>query len=325
MKKKLFLFISLLSLLVVLYYREKFGLLFSNPEDFINLFLETSKIAAFSLYALGLNLAVFILAAVIELLSIGWTKSSIKRLLSNRSKSTYGDLWCWALSIFNLYDLFVLLFSFGFFYATTSLVMHNVYEIHLIDKIRSPIIVFILVLAISDFKHYIWHYFMHKRPFWELHKYHHSATEFNLITTTRSHFLEKGFLTIIDAFVFLLLGVPPEYFVLIAFGREFYAFVLHADVNWSLGWIGRYIFISPKAHKIHHSNDEKHFGKNLGTFFNWWDHIFGTFLDTDDEIQIGVKDSSYNKKGFWKDMIIGTKEFATATLQLTLKKQHKSM
>ncbi len=320
MKKKIILFISLLSILVIIYYREKFALIFSNPEDFLNLFLETSKIAAFSLYALALNLAIFFLAGIIEILSIGWTKSSINRILSNRSKSTYGDLWCWALSIFNLYDLFVLLFSFGFFYATTSLVMHNAFEIHLIDKIGSPFIVFILVFTISDFKHYIWHYFMHKRPFWELHKYHHSATEFNLITTTRSHFLEKGFLTIIDVFVFLLLGVPPEYFVLIAFGREFYAFVLHADVNWSLGWVGKYIFISPKAHKIHHSDHEKHFGKNLGTFFNWWDHIFGTFLDTDDEIQIGVKDSSFNKKGFWNDMIIGTKEFAIATLQMTGKK-----
>lgn len=310
----------MLSILVIIYYREKFVLILSNPEVFLNLFLETSKIAAFSLYALALNLAIFILAAIIEILSIGWTKSSINRILSNRSKSTYGDLWCWALSILNLYDLFVLLFSFGFFYATTSLVMNNASEIHLIDKIGSPIIVFILVFTISDFKHYIWHYFMHKRPFWELHKYHHSATEFNLITTTRSHFLEKGFLTIIDVFVFLLLGVPPEYFVLIAFGREFYAFVLHADVNWSLGWVGKYIFISPKAHKIHHSDNEKHFGKNLGTFFNWWDHIFGTYLDTDDEIQIGVKDSTFNKKGFWNDMIIGTKEFAIATLQMTGKK-----
>lgn len=315
----------MLSILVIIYYREKFVLIFSNPEVFLNLFLETSKIAAFSLYALALNLAIFILAAIIEILSIGWTKSSINRILSNRSKSTYGDLWCWALSILNLYDLFVLLFSFGFFYATTSLVMNNASEIHLIDKIGSPIIVFILVFTISDFKHYIWHYFMHKRPFWELHKYHHSATEFNLITTTRGHFLEKGFLTIIDVFVFLFLGVPPEYFVFIAFGREFYAFVLHADVNWSLGWVGKYFFISPKAHKIHHSDNEKHFGKNLGTFFNWWDHIFGTFLDTDDEIQIGVKDSTFNKKGFWNDMIIGTKKFAIATLQMTGKKEQKSM
>ena len=325
MKRKIFFIIFLLILLVIFYYRDKFSLILSNPSEFVDLLLETSQIAAFSLYALGLNLAIFILAAIIEIISIGWTKSSLKRMISNRSKSTYGDIWCWALSIFNLYDLFVMLFSFGFFYVTTSLIVNNVYEIHLIDKINSPILVFILVFSISDFKHYVWHYFMHKRPFWELHKYHHSATEFNLITTTRSHFIEKGFLTVIDAFVFLLLGVPPEYFVLIAFAREFYAFILHADVNWSLGWVGKYIFISPRAHKIHHSHEEKHFGKNLGTFFNWWDHIFGTFLDTEEEIQIGVKDSAFNKSGFWNDMLIGTKEFANATLQMTFRNQKNSM
>ena len=316
MKKKIILLLFLIVILVVIYYQEKFSLIFSNPKGFIDLFLNISRIASFSLYALALNMGIFLLAAIVEIMSIGWTKSSLKRILSNRSKSTYGDLWCWALSIFNLYDLFVLLFSFGLFYATTSLVMHSVYEVHLVNKIGSPIVVFILVFAISDFKHYIWHYFMHKRPFWELHKYHHSATEFNLITTTRGHFLEKGFLTIIDVFVFLLLGVPPEYFIFLAFGREFYAFILHADLNWSLGWFGKYILISPKAHKIHHSNDENHFGKNLGTFFNWWDHLFGTYMDTDEEIKIGVKNTTYNKNGFWMDMVHGTKDFISATLKV---------
>ena len=316
MGKKLFLLFSIVTILVVYYYREKFSLIISHPKDFFYLILETSKIATFSIYALAANISLFLVAATVEILSVGWQNSSLKRIFSKRSKSTYGDLWCWALSILNVYDLFVLIFSFGFFYATTSVIVHNIYEIHLINFIQSPILQFVLVFTISDLKHYLWHYFMHKRPFWELHKYHHSATEFNIVTTTRGHFLEKGFLTLFDVFVFILIGVPPEYFVFIAFGREFYSYLLHADLSWNLGFVGKFILISPKAHKIHHSKNEIHFGKNLGTFFNWWDHLFGTYLDTDENIEIGVINSKYNSNGFWRDMVYGANEFVRATFNL---------
>ena len=316
MKKKIILLFSFGILVFLYYYRQKFSLIISQPKEFFDLFLVTTKLASFSFYLLIINIGIFILAAGVEIVSIGWRNSSLKRIFSKRSKSTYGDLWCWALSILNVYDLFVLLFSFGLFYLATSVIVHNIYDIQLINYIKSPILQFILVFTISDLKHYLWHYFMHKRPFWELHKYHHSATEFNILTTTRGHFIEKGILTIFDAFLFILIGVPPEYFVFIAFGKEFYSYLLHADLGWSLGWVGRFILISPKAHKIHHSTNENHFGKNLGTFFNWWDHLFGTYIDTHEKITIGVSDSKYNSNGFWQDMVYGTNEFVRATFNV---------
>ena len=155
---------------------------------------------------------------------------------------------------------------------------------------------------------------MHKNPFWEFHKYHHSAEEFNLITSTRSHFIEKGFLTIFDAFLFIIFGLPAEYYIGMAFTREFYATLSHSGLNWNLGWIGKYILISPAAHRIHHSKADEHFNKNFGSFFIWWDLMFGTYHYTKESIEIGVENSKFNGSNFWKDMIMGISLFFDASL-----------
>ena len=317
MKRKIILIIIVLISLVIVYYHEKLSAIYTDPLAFWNLFLSTTKIAQFSFYALTLNLVIFLSAAAIEIVSVGWAKSSLNRIISAPSKSTYGDIWCWALSILNLFDFFVLIFSFGFFYFISSIIMHNANSIDILSQINSPILGVTIVFILTDFKHYLWHYFMHKYPFWELHKYHHSAKELNIITSTRDHFLQKGILTIVDAFMFLLLGVPPEYFFIITFATQLYAYLLHSELNWSFGWIGKYILVSPKAHKIHHSQNKEHFGKNLGSIFIWWDLIFQTYFDTNDPITVGVKKSNFNKKGFWNDMIVGSQEFATAIIYPT--------
>lgn len=95
--------------------------------------------------------------------------------------------------------------------------------------------------------------------------------------------------------------MAPEIFVYIYLIKEYYDYLLHSDLKWNLGWFGKYILVSPTGHKIHHSNDERHFNKNFGTFFVWWDKLFGTYLYTNDEIIIGVKNTELNKKGFWND------------------------
>jgi len=198
----------------------------------------------------------------------------------------------------------------------TSILFHGIGEFELLTYVQSPILQILVIFILSDLKHYVWHRFMHKMPFWELHKYHHSATELNLITTTRGHFLEKGFLTIFDAVMFIVLGVPAEYFVLLVYAREFYSFLLHSNLNWSLGWVGVYILVSPLDHRLHHGISLPHFDKNYGTFFIWWDKLFGTYFRATQKVEIGVKDCNYNEIGFWRSMVLETKEFLAATMKV---------
>ena len=298
----------------VAYYHQRLTELMSEPQLLLQTVLAATRIAEFSLLAVGLNVLVLLAAAVIEILGVGWADSSLKRLLTNRSGSTAADLWCWVLSVLNLYDLFVLIFSFGLFYVLTSILFHGIGEFKLLGYVQSPILQIAIIFVLSDLKHYVWHRFMHQMPFWELHKYHHSATELNLITTTRGHFIEKGFLTIFDAIMFIVLGVPAQYFVLLVYAREFYSFLLHSNLDWSLGWVGKYILMSPLDHRLHHGMADVYFDKNYGTFFVWWDKLLGSYTKATEKVEIGVKGSTYNDIGFWRSMVLGTQEFLGATV-----------
>lgn len=282
--------------------------------------LSATKLAEFSLLAVGVNVLVLMAAAVIEIMGLGWSNSSLRRLLFKRSGSTMADLWCWVLSVLNLYDLFVLVFSFGLFYVLASVMLHSVGEYQLLTRVQSPTVQLLIIFVLSDLKHYVWHRFMHKMPFWELHKYHHSATEMNLITTTRGHFVEKGFLTLFDAVMFIVLGVPAEYYIVLVFAREFYSFLLHSNLGWSLGWVGKYVLISPLDHRLHHGMANKYFDKNYGTFFIWWDKLFDSYQKATEKVEIGLKDSIYNDIGFWRSMILGSQEFLEASMSASLKK-----
>jgi sterol desaturase/sphingolipid hydroxylase (fatty acid hydroxylase superfamily) len=315
------LFLAIVAVLVfVVYYHNRLLDMVGQPQLLLDTVLATTKIAEFSMIAIGLNVLVLLAAATIEIFGVGWSNSSLYRLLFNRTGTTAADLWCWVLSVLNLYDLFVLIFSFGLFYVLTSFILHSIGEFQLLTRVESPVLQLFIIFVLSDLKHYVWHRFMHKMPFWELHKYHHSATEMNLITTSRGHFIEKGFLTIFDAVMFIVLGVPAQYFVVLVFVREFYSFLLHSNLSWSMGWVGKYILISPLDHRLHHGIADQHFDKNYGTLFIWWDKIFGSYFKATEKVEIGVKNSLYNEIGFWRSMVLATHEFLTASMNLSAKR-----
>jgi len=312
-KKKVAIILTLCILIAipVIYYFPQLKKISSQPEKGLEVLLSISGIAAFSFKLILINLAIFFSAAMVDLFALGWERSALRRLFFIRNRSARGDLWCWVLSVLSLYDFFALAFSFGLFYVLSS-VIYQAQGFSLLDMIPYAAIQFLVLILLGDLKHYLWHRFMHFRPFWELHKYHHSAEELNLITTARGHFIEKGFLLIFDSLLFILLGAPIEFYMAYIILKEFYAQILHSNLNWSLGWVGKYILISPRAHRIHHSNDREFFDKNFGTLFIFWDKLFGTYKDTDAQITIGVENNQYNKKGFWWDMGEGTRAFFVA-------------
>ncbi len=317
MKKKRTYFLIIILVLVLvaiplIYYYPRLTRLMNEPKKIADLFLTASRISSFSVNFLLINIGIFSSAAIIDLVVLGWNKCALKRLFFIRNPTSRGDLWCWVLSLFSLYDFFTLLFSFGLFYVLSSVIV-KAGGFSLIQLIPIPFLQFLTIVVLGDLKHYLWHRLMHLMPFWELHKYHHSATEFNLITNSRSHFIEKGILTIFDSILFSLLGAPVEYFILYTILKEFYDQLLHSDINWSLGWFGKYIFISPRAHKIHHANHADFHDKNFGTMLIFWDKLFGTYLSSDAKITIGVENNQYNKNGFWRDMLEGCGSFIKAS------------
>ncbi len=153
-------------------------------------------------------------------------------------------------------------------------------------------VIFVAVVIVQDFMTFWVHYQEHRiGVLWELHKVHHS-TEFLIpISNRRFHPLQA----IIDNFgnmlaVGLVLGLTSYAFALPIHDNSVIGldglFVLnmlsfyhlrHSHVPMRYGWLERHL-ISPAQHQLHHSCEERHWDRNFGLCFSWWDRIYGTLI-----------------------------------------------
>ncbi len=164
------------------------------------------------------------------------------------------------------------------------------------------IIVFtVLLFLFDDFSRFLLHYLMHKVPWlWEFHKVHHSATVLTPFTIYRSHPLEnylyacrmalsQGAVVGICYYYFGptlkmadILGANVFIFLFNFFGSN----LRHSHIWLSFGnrienWV-----ISPAQHQIHHSDNPKHFDRNLGTALAIWDRLFRTHIKASEATNI---------------------------------------
>ncbi len=137
---------------------------------------------------------------------------------------------------------------------------------------------FILSL-VTDFAVYLTHLAMHKIPFlWEFHKVHHSARSMNPITQYRLHPVELLINNLVSVLIFGLITGVFSYLVVgrihkwvflgvNVFSWLFFVFganLRHSHVALSYFKPLEYIFISPRQHQIHHSQEYRHWNKNIG-------------------------------------------------------------
>lgn len=167
----------------------------------------------------------------------------------------------------------------------------------------------LLVFCAFDFAMYVHHWLGHKFPLlWEIHRVHHSAEHLTPFTADRFHPLEEIMKSLI---VLPIVGLAMGIFSLVfdpsvvshgfnmvkiwLFVRLFSmvgANLRHMHIWWSWPDAIARIVSSPAQHQIHHSIEEKHYGKNLGSFFSLWDWMFGTlYQPTEREhIRFGVNE-----------------------------------
>ena len=160
--------------------------------------------------------------------------------------------------------------------------------------LTQTIILYTITLTVlNDLVSYIIHLAMHKLPFfWEFHKIHHSATTLNPLTQYRIHPIELIINNIRSILIFgivtgifdylsahqidkmIFLGANIFHFLFLFLGAN----LRHSHVKLRYPKFLEYIFISPFQHQVHHSNNPKHFNKNMGSKFALWDWIFGTLV-----------------------------------------------
>lgn len=176
----------------------------------------------------------------------------------------------------------------------------------------------ITYFLVSDFTRFILHYFMHKNSFlWRIHQMHHTAEVLTPITFFRVHPLEM----ILFHLRFLLVhGIITGLFIYLykdvfdfptIYGASFFVFLTnvlggnlrHSHIPIGFGFFEK-IFISPKQHQIHHSKELKFQQSNYGSFFAFWDKLFGTWKSSGsiNNIQFGIQDQK--KQNILKDLLL---------------------
>jgi sterol desaturase/sphingolipid hydroxylase (fatty acid hydroxylase superfamily) len=136
---------------------------------------------------------------------------------------------------------------------------------------------FIVLILGIDFWSYLVHRAMHKFPvLWAMHSLHHSAEALTMVTGARHFWLEGPLVSTAFPVLAIVFMIPPEMGTMIGL---FYFLVgegmAHLNLRLSLGRFTLCIQ-NPQYHRIHHSVEPQHQGKNFCKLLPLFDVIFGT-------------------------------------------------
>lgn len=163
----------------------------------------------------------------------------------------------------------------------------------------------VTMLLAYDLSYYFYHVAQHRFPIlWELHKVHHSAEVLVGITKDRVHPLDDlmnrmwdGVIPGICFGIWTLIALDPVEVTI--FGVNVYVvrnilmmdFVRHTHFKISFGPLNN-VILCPHWHQLHHSVDPRHYDKNFGLLFSFWDRIFGTLFvpAPDEDFKFGLTD-----------------------------------
>ena len=163
----------------------------------------------------------------------------------------------------------------------------------------------ILVAMADDLGYFIFHLASHRIGWlWAFHKVHHSAETLTVLANVRTHPVEYAITEPCKAITTSLVLAPAIYLgtghatlvdvlgmnLMAAFYCVLGTQLHHSHVWLSWGKVLSHVLISPAQHQIHHSSAPRHWNRNMGGNFAFWDWICGTLYvpEGHEEISFGL-------------------------------------
>ena len=265
------------------------------------------------LLAIPAGLVTLASAYLIEGLVVGWRCSSL-RMLGEPSGSVRLDVLAVVLDLLSLRRLGYIL-SLGLLYVVET---HSTQAATVLQARYLPFwgIQVVCLLLLASFVNYWVHRLEHTIPvLWALHKFHHSADRMSILTSHRQTELTKRVEQILEALPFLLFAVASEptvpkpdaasalfpvvviYFLYRTFIRV-NQYLVHSNLTTDYGWIGRWLLVSPRMHRLHHAKAPEYHDKNFTFDLVIWDRLFGTYATCDaaeiGAVSLGLDDNPFN-------------------------------
>jgi len=263
-----------------------------------------------ALLAIPTSIVTLAVGFALEALLVGWSRSSL-RMLGGAPASVRLDALCMAIVLLPTRALTYVL-SVGLLVIVDLRVLQptNISLMRLIPVWGIQIGCWVLL---QSFLSYWVHRLEHTLPaLWALHKFHHSADRMSILTAVRQTQLVVGLEQIVLLFFLALLGAPtvakpaagsPLFAAVIAYFlyRNFVRvnqYLVHSNLTADYGWIGRWLLVSPRMHRLHHAACAQYHDKNFTFDLVIWDRLFGTYASCDSAavaaIPLGLEDNPFN-------------------------------
>lgn len=254
---------------------------------------------AFGAGILGRILLLFIpffTITIIELRSRKFKFTTLGRLKYSEGYK-YADIWYFVINlVVNRFPQITIFTTLGLslFKGEVGEILHNLYAniFPQYEWIYSSTFVFLILILSIDLIKYITHRLGHNVGLlWDLHEFHHSATEMTILSQHRG-FAIAG---VINSFIFLPFSILISsalsesisngtfitlgIYVFDLVMTDFFAYFGHSSSKLLYPKPLNLIYMSPALHWLHHSRDEQHWQCNFGEKYPFWDKLFGTYLD----------------------------------------------
>jgi sterol desaturase/sphingolipid hydroxylase (fatty acid hydroxylase superfamily) len=261
---------------------------------------------------------------LIELICVGWKRSSIRAITDRTNLSGRSDLICFILCHIRWYGILQTIFTFGFVLISGEMISSylNINSIIGISAVNFPMLVtYIFYVVLYSLFDYIAHRVNHSQYFWPLHRFHHAAETFDVFTSDRGHPASALVQTCLKIFPMAVLGVPADAMVDVGMLFIVINYLNHSRIDWDFGWFGRYVIQSPRHHQLHHSLADTPCNFSV---FPLWDRLGGTWQDvTPQPITLGTStpyrhgafimtDILRDYRDFWRGLLLGARQLAAA-------------
>jgi sterol desaturase/sphingolipid hydroxylase (fatty acid hydroxylase superfamily) len=251
-------------------------------------------------------------AYLVELLLVGWRQSSL-RMLWKPSASVRMDMVTIVMQLLLPQRYIGYVLSFGLLYVI-DLGTRQLEHFSATRLLPTWGLQIVCVLLFQSFLRYWAHRLEHAVPaLWALHKFHHSAESMSLLTSARTTQLAKGIdtgLVFVPAALLTSATAPVPSIDSPAFAIAVVYFVystfvgingyfVHSNLTTDYGWIGRWLLVSPRMHRLHHAKSPSYHDKNFTFDLVLWDRLFGSYAtcapDTDPlTIPLGLEENPFN-------------------------------
>jgi sterol desaturase/sphingolipid hydroxylase (fatty acid hydroxylase superfamily) len=246
---------------------------------------------------------------LLEALLAGWSRSSLKSL-PRATASVRLDMLSMAMALVP-HRILGYLLSLGLLYLIDTHVLQPSH-VSLTQFLPTWGVQVACLVLFQSFIAYWVHRLEHTIPaLWALHQFHHSADRMSILTAVRQTELSKAVEQLLIFSFAALLSEPlapkpsggPLVLLLVAYllYRCFIRvnqYLVHSNLTTDYGWIGRWLLVSPRMHRLHHATAPEYYNKNFTFDLVIWDRLFGTYASCDEaaleHLTLGIEHSAFN-------------------------------